>query len=271
VCGGVSEQPIDIVPTVDPPTMTASFVDVEGTVLAGSGDYSFDSGHGMSVDAEFGTITVGTTAYEVRQITINFPSNRRSMDGNQAEGEMHIIMQKTGSLGIFDLAVVAVMLQLKEEGAVDDPTREFFLNLGLESLPHLGEPKAINRTFNLNAFLPAIEAGSVMMPNCSSYVPWYVLATPAWITGSIMQSFLDGPVKTPAPTFWNQTLINMTVEEQAAAYFAAGLNPDGTPLMSEEQQAIIAAGPVPDFNLGSVGPAPPGDTAPTPTAVVPEA
>jgi carbonic anhydrase len=260
-CGGQSAEKIDVVPSIDPPSMSATFTEARDLNLASTGNFAFDSGHGLAIDGDFGTITIGGEIYETRQLTFNFPSNRRSPDGNPAEGEMHIILQKRGALGIFDLAVVDVLLQLKEEGAEDDATRGFFLSLGLETLPRQGEPNAINGSIDLKAFLPHIAAGSVMVPSCSAYTPWYVLGKPAYITGSIQQAFIDGPPDpTPMPTTYLQTLANLTEEQIAVAMYDKGMKPDGSPLITAEEKAAIARGPAP---LEKPKPGPAVDPSPT--------
>merc|ERR1719171_1294997 len=97
-----------------------------------------------------------------------------------------------------------------------------------------------------------------MTSDCSEWVPWWIIGTPAYISGTIQQAFIQGPpVPSPAPTFFNQTLANMTDEQKAIAMYNAGMKPDGSPLISAEEQAIIDAGPSANAAAVSAGPVPP--------------
>jgi carbonic anhydrase len=245
-CGGIATDGanFEVVASPDPPSISFSFAAQSNLMLAFSGQFYFDWGHGVSMDCpECGNITIAGQAYGIRQVTWNFPSNR-VINGNKAEGELHIIIQKDGAQGIFDIAVVDILLQLKEEGAQNDTTRAFFLGLGLDQIPKPGEPREIARPIDLNIFAPHFTAGAMQVLNCSTYVPWYVLTTPAFITGTIAQAFKDGPPEpTPAPTFFNQTLANMTADQQALYLLRNGLNADGTkvsePVTADEAEATL--------------------------------
>jgi hypothetical protein len=160
---------------------------------------------GMSIDGDFGNITLPTGAYSIKQIQFVFPSHFRvaGFPSNVAEGHLNIIAQKIGSVGVFDLANIAILLQLPVEFGADSPSELFFESLGLDQMPRQGEPRPIPFAFDLSVLAPQLS-GNMTLLNCSHFTPWYVLLNPAYVTGAIVKSFQSGP---PAATSTSTTTV----------------------------------------------------------------
>merc|ERR1719152_204046 len=96
-------------------------------------------------------ITLPQGNYEVRQLVFNFPSNFR-LDGDMAEGDVNIILQKQGSPGLFDSAAIVILLQLPDEDSTITSEEKVLIDMGLLNLPAKRSAKLVPNPIDLNVF-----------------------------------------------------------------------------------------------------------------------
>merc|ERR1711957_735325 len=170
--------------------------------VAGSGLKLQNNGHSVQVDGNFGTFTLPDGEYEAKQFHFHFPSEHE-VKGVTTVGEMNIVHQKVNSTGTDDLAVVAILFDFVGKLGFNKETgRElaFLRGLGFgKGLPKEEEEALIsNSEIDLaGVFENSLSGpywhyqGSLTTPPCSETVHWYVMETPAHVSGKMVANFKE--------------------------------------------------------------------------------
>lgn len=161
-CSGTQQSPIDLPASGDASsgTLSVSYDDAEGDLV--------DTGHGVQIDHNGGTLTVNGTTYELLQFHFHTPSEH-TVDGNAYPAEVHFVHAADND----SLAVIGVFI---EEGAANDALTPFWDDLSaIEDAPV--------DSIDVDALLPDDKTyytydGSLTTPPCSEIVTWLVMQTP---------------------------------------------------------------------------------------------
>jgi carbonic anhydrase len=161
----------------------------------------YNTGLGVQIAGNFGNVTFPNTVngkvgvFDVKQFHIHMPAEHQIGD-DVAVGELHIVHQLRGSRGTDDLVMISIMLRLPREHEELVGTEPFFMSLGLENIPSDGgHTLPFDHKVDLNVFEKQLQGhfyayrGSITTPPCHENVQWYVMATPAVISGSNVVAF----------------------------------------------------------------------------------
>jgi len=211
-CDGIMQSPIDLVTKrkegellEEKPTAHES-LKVEYYPMGGR--FTTNTGRNIQINGEFGSLFLPDGEYAAKEINFHFPSEH-TIDGDRAEGEMHIVHQKVGSTGLKDIAVVALLFKERIKWGSDATDRNqelgFMTQLGFGSaptprkgglLPFKGKHFPIQGSVDLAATYNYEMTGgfyhyqgSFTTPPCTEGVHWYVLQRPALITGDMIRHF----------------------------------------------------------------------------------
>lgn len=189
-CEGAAQSPVDI--------RRGTSADAEGTPVEDVAlDYARSSevtvrhtGHTVQVDvpAGAGTLDVGGTSHELRQLHFHTPSEHR-FSGVAQPVELHLVHAAADG----DLAVVGLLYRERAADAALDPV--------LSDLPESEEDDARRVTVALARLVPDdldvySYAGSLTTPPCSETVTWFVAKDVRSLSSSQvrdLEELFDGP------------------------------------------------------------------------------
>ena len=161
-CSGTQQSPIDLPASGDASsgTLSVAYDEADGDLV--------DTGHGVQIDHNGGTLTVNGTTYDLLQFHFHTPSEH-TVDGNAYPAEVHFVhAAEDGSL-----AVIGVFI---EDGAASEALAPFWDDLSaIEDAPV--------EDIDVDALLPESKTyytydGSLTTPPCSEIVTWIVMQTP---------------------------------------------------------------------------------------------
>jgi hypothetical protein len=85
------------------------------------------------------------------------------------------------------LAIVTILLQLPLEGSNTTVEEQWFINVGMETIPPVGQPKNILGIVDLYAFSRQLSGPIAVMP-CTDTISWYVAGEYAHVSGSVVKA-----------------------------------------------------------------------------------
>jgi len=198
-CAGSGQSPINLQGGV-PGEFESLLPKYDDLPQTNSGLTIVNNGHAVQVNGKFGILNLPDGKYNVLQFHFHMPSEH-SVDGKLYDGEMHIVTQKEGATGTNDLAVIGILLEQVTAKNTDDQTSkelDFFRGLHFGKLPVMGEEKALKGGVDLAVtFAPVMGGkywhyqGSLTTPPCSETVHWYVMETPAHVSGKMVANFKE--------------------------------------------------------------------------------
>lgn len=175
-CGGSQQSPIDLAAddeAEDAKDIEFDYSDAPATL--------FDTGHGVQVNIEGGTLTIDGKAFALKQFHFHTPSEH-TLGGTSYPAEVHLVHAADDG----ELAVIGVFF---EEGAASD-----FLTPVWEDLDDFGDIQDADPvTMNVANMLPSDRttytySGSLTTPPCSETVRWHVLEQPLTMSAEQLQT-----------------------------------------------------------------------------------
>lgn len=159
-------------------------------------------------------------------------------NGQRATGELHIVtvqprsdVEETGWKSD-DLAVLVILLELPQEGALTTPIERWLLHIGMGSIPDEGEPLALPGEIDLKVFKTLIDESEVVQLPCTSgNTAQFVFAKPAFVSGLVVDQFRT---RFPNPANYTSNL------DENALNSLLGQG-DGMPNLQTENQKIAYA------------------------------
>eukprot|EP00928_Gymnodinium_smaydae_P094830 TRINITY_DN8033_c0_g1_i1.p1 TRINITY_DN8033_c0_g1~~TRINITY_DN8033_c0_g1_i1.p1 ORF type:complete len:376 (-),score=36.48 TRINITY_DN8033_c0_g1_i1:201-1232(-) len=145
-------------------------------------DYVENTGHGLEMKGNFGTLTIEGVVYASSQFHFHHPSEHR-VHGRQAAMEMHIVHSNNAGVG----AVVGILFDLGEEN-------ECLKSVLSAPAPRAGCEKQVPRV-DLRCFREQLTGnywsytGSLTTPPCSEGILWTVMERRATISQSQLDVF----------------------------------------------------------------------------------
>ena len=171
-CTGTQQSPVDL--AADDEAQSAN---IELDYAAAQGTL-FDTGHGVQVNVEGGTMTIDGKAFALKQFHFHTPSEH-TLDGASYPAEAHLVHAA-------DDGELAVLGLFYEEGDTSN-----FLAPVWENLSDI--PRAAPMTINVATMLPSDRIaytyrGSLTTPPCSENVRWHVMAQPLTLSPQQLES-----------------------------------------------------------------------------------
>jgi len=201
-CAGQSQSPVDIAVMMDAAGNVESLLPKFDNLPVTSDLAIVNNGHAVQVNGNFGVLNLPDGAYDVLQFHVHMPSEH-TVNGQNYDGEMHIVTQKQGATGTDSLAVIGLLLQgarVKDISADFQSAVEvaFFRRLGFNNLPLSGEQAVFAGGVDLvSTFATQLGGkywhytGSLTTPPCSETVHWYVMQNPAHVSMKMISNFKE--------------------------------------------------------------------------------
>jgi carbonic anhydrase len=164
-CGGMQQSPIDLAASdeVEEADVTLDYAEASGSLV--------DTGHGVQVNIEGGTLTVGGKAFDLVQFHFHTPSEH-TMDGTSYPAEVHLVHAAEDG----ELAVLGIFF---EEGAANEVLAPVWEDLSSVSDLATADPIPMNVADMLPENRTTFTyAGSLTTPPCSEVVRWHVMQEP---------------------------------------------------------------------------------------------
>jgi carbonic anhydrase len=164
-CAGPQQSPVDLAADDE-----AQQVNIELDYEAALGTL-FDTGHGVQVNVEGGTMTIDGKAFALKQFHFHTPSEH-TLDGTSYPAEVHLVHAADDG----ELAVLGIFY---EEGEANDFLAPVWEDLGSKSDIQTAAPMELN----VANMLPSDRVtytypGSLTTPPCSEGVRWHVMQQP---------------------------------------------------------------------------------------------
>jgi carbonic anhydrase len=161
-CAGTQQSPVDLAANDEAQEVAIQldYTAAEGRLL--------DTGHGVQVNVEGGTMTIDGKAFALKQFHFHTPSEH-TLDGQSYPAEAHLVhVAEDGELAVLGL--------FYEEGPASTVLAPVW-----EDLPDLGD--ADPTSINVADMLPSAQVaytytGSLTTPPCSEGVRWHVMEQP---------------------------------------------------------------------------------------------
>ena len=164
-CAGSKQSPVDLAADDE-----AQQVNIELDYEAAQGTL-MDTGHGVQVNVEGGTMTVDGKAFALKQFHFHTPSEH-TLDGTSYPAEAHLVHAADDG----ELAVLGIFYQ---EGDASEFLAPVWEDLGSKSDIQTAAPMTINVANLLPSSRVAYTyTGSLTTPPCSEGVRWHVMAEP---------------------------------------------------------------------------------------------
>jgi carbonic anhydrase len=174
-CSGSQQSPIDLVADDEAQDVNVEFdyAEAEGTLV--------DTGHGVQVNIEGGTLTIDGKAFALKQFHFHTPSEH-TVDGNSYPAEVHLVHASDDG----ELAVLGIFYEEGESNDFLAPVWE-----GLESRAAMAAADPL--MMNAADMLPADRTtytypGSLTTPPCSEIVRWHVMQEPLTMSAEQMEA-----------------------------------------------------------------------------------
>lgn len=164
-CAGSQQSPVDL--AADDEAQTAN-IELDYTSAQST---PMDTGHGVQVNVEGGTMTIDGKAFALKQFHFHTPSEH-TLDGTSYPAEVHLVHAADDG----ELAVLGIFYEEGEASDVLAPVWE-----ELDSKADLQD--AAPMSFNVANMLPSNRvtytySGSLTTPPCSEGVRWHVMQQP---------------------------------------------------------------------------------------------
>lgn len=193
-CGGTKQSPIDLDPM---PTAELNDVKLPYSYQPMTGRALANAGTTVQVSGNLGTLTLPDGEYVANQFHFHFPAEHRiGGEDSLAVGEMRIVHQKKGSRGSDGLAMVSIMLNLPLESEELRAQEQFFIDLGMLSIPPEGNfTNPFAAPVDLSVFSGVLKGnfwqytGSLTAPPCTEGVKWFIMEKHAVVSGLVLQHF----------------------------------------------------------------------------------
>jgi carbonic anhydrase len=161
-CAGTRQSPVDLAADDE-----AQEVNIEFDYAAAEGT-PMNTGHGVQVNVEGGTMTIGSKAFALKQFHFHTPSEH-TLDGQSYPAEAHLVHAAEDG----ELAVLGIFYQEGDASEVLAPV--------WDDLDALSEAEPM--TINVATLLPSSRVaytytGSLTTPPCSEGVRWHVMQQP---------------------------------------------------------------------------------------------
>jgi carbonic anhydrase len=164
-CAGTQQSPVDLAADDEAQTVNIEldYESAQGTLT--------DTGHGVQVNVDGGTMTIDGKAFALKQFHFHTPSEH-TRDGQGYPAEAHLVHAAEDG----ELAVLGIFY---EEGNASDFLGPVWEEMGSKADIQDADPMAIN----VAAMLPSDRvtytySGSLTTPPCSEGVRWHVMQQP---------------------------------------------------------------------------------------------
>ncbi|PQJ26957.1 hypothetical protein BSZ35_18730 [Salinibacter sp. 10B] len=174
-CAGSEQSPVDL--AADDETQQ---VNIELNYEAAQGTL-FDTGHGVQVNVEGGTMIIDGKAFALKQFHFHTPSEH-TLDGTSYPAEAHLVHAADDG----ELAVLGIFY---EEGEANDFLAPVWEDLGSKSDIQTADPMELN----VANMLPSNRvtytySGSLTTPPCSEGVRWHVMQQPLTLSAQQLEA-----------------------------------------------------------------------------------
>jgi carbonic anhydrase len=181
-CAGSKQSPVDLAADDE-----AQDVNIELNYEAAQGTLT-DTGHGVQVNVEGGTMTIDGKPFALKQFHFHTPSEH-TLDGQSYPVEAHLVHAADDG----ELAVLGIFY---EEGEANDFLAPVWEDLGSKSDIQDADPMELN----VANMLPSDRvtytySGSLTTPPCSEGVRWHVMQEPLTLSAqqlNALTSIYDG-------------------------------------------------------------------------------
>ena len=164
-CADSQQSPVDLAADDE-----AQGVNIELDYESAQGTL-FDTGHGVQVNVEGGTMMIDGKAFALKQFHFHTPSEH-TLDGQQYPAEAHLVHAA-------DDGELAVLGLFYEEGDASEFLAPVWEDLGSKSDIQTAAPMTINFANMLPSNRVAYTySGSLTTPPCSEGVRWHVMQEP---------------------------------------------------------------------------------------------
>ena len=174
-CAGAQQSPVDLAAEdeAQEANVQLDYNSAQGTL--------FDTGHGVQVNVEGGTMTIDGKAFALKQFHFHTPAEH-THDGQRYAAEAHLVHAADDG----ELAVLGIFY---EEGDASD-----FLAPVWSDLPSIAEADPM--TLNVANMLPSNRVaytytGSLTTPPCSEIVRWHVMEQPLTMSSQQLDALTD--------------------------------------------------------------------------------
>lgn len=174
-CAGSRQSPIDLVAEDEAQDVNVEFdyTEAEGTL--------FDTGHGVQVNIEGGTLTIDGKAFALKQFHFHTPSEH-TVDGTSYPAEVHLVHASDDG----ELAVLGIFY---EEGEANDFLAPVWEDLESRAAMAAADPLMMNAADMLPADRTTYTyPGSLTTPPCSEIVRWHVMQEPLTMSAEQMEA-----------------------------------------------------------------------------------
>jgi carbonic anhydrase len=182
-CAGQSQSPIDL--AADDEAQDATEIQFDYSAAQGT---LLDTGHGVQVNVEGGTLTIGGKAFALKQFHFHTPSEH-TLNGESYPAEVHLVHAADDG----ELAVLGIFY---EEGDANDFLAPVWDEMGSKADLQDSDPMEVN----VANMLPSDRvtytySGSLTTPPCSEVVRWHVMQEPLTMSAEQLEaltSIYDG-------------------------------------------------------------------------------